>query len=254
MALATALGEWVRIHTWSLNTLVDSAVYLEGGTDALLSSDSRPPAFLMPVAPRHATARTGNPSEAFEVLGRAIMRKGDYPVFQELWGKVEAQYDSVAQTLRAQGFFDKPSVGGLLPAIYLIPNISICVLQTHAILRFPIQHVEDDPQDEHTRAAFRDMQEVVMEGISDEAMVFRCTSDSARSEPDLGTFVYHKKAWKWQYLDPNAWDRFDKHVRPRTKPVTDLPARSLLSLFDTRNVRDAALRVCYSLTGILSIC
>lgn len=49
--------------------------------------------------------------------------------------------------------------------MYLIPKIGICVFQTHAILRFPIQHVKDDPQDEHTRTAFRELQEVLMGAI-----------------------------------------------------------------------------------------
>ncbi|KAM5542663.1 hypothetical protein V8D89_003624, partial [Ganoderma adspersum] len=242
MALATALGEWLRIHTWSLNTLVDAVVYLEGGID-VLSSSSRPAAFFMAVGPRHATANDGNPSEAFEIVGRTVMRKGDYPVLRELWGKMEAQYNSVAKTLRAQGFFNEPIVGGLLPAIYLIPKTGICVFQTHAILRLPIQHVKNDPQDERTRAAFLDVQELVMGAICHGSTVFRSTSDSTRAEPDLGMFERHKKAWKWQHMGHDVWDRFDMHMRPKNKHIADLPARSLLSLFDTRNPRDAALRL-----------
>lgn len=66
---------------WSLNTLVDSAIYLEGGIDHLLSS--RSPAFFMALNPRHITANDGNPAGAFEILGRSIMRKSDYPAFHE---------------------------------------------------------------------------------------------------------------------------------------------------------------------------
>ncbi|PIL30596.1 hypothetical protein GSI_07297 [Ganoderma sinense ZZ0214-1] len=152
MALGMALGEWLRIHAWSLNTLVDSSVYLGGGIDTLLSP--RQPAFFMVLSPKHATANDGNPAEAFEIFTYSIMREGDYPTLRELWGKMEAQYDAVARTLRAQGFFNEPIFGGLLPAMYVIPEIGVCVFQTHAILRFPILHVKDDPQDERTRAAF----------------------------------------------------------------------------------------------------
>ncbi|PIL30597.1 hypothetical protein GSI_07298 [Ganoderma sinense ZZ0214-1] len=74
------------------------------------------------------------------------------------------------------------------------------------------------------------------------ATVFRPASNSTRAEPDLGIFVRHKKAWNWRHLGHNVWDRFDGHKRPTRNP-TDLPTRSLFSLFDTRNARDAALRL-----------
>ncbi|KAI1783159.1 hypothetical protein LXA43DRAFT_357556 [Ganoderma leucocontextum] len=241
IALATALAEWLRIHTWSLNTIVDAAVYLEGGIDVLLSS--RPPAFFMAVAPRHATANDGNPAEAFEIVGRTIMRKGDYPALQELWNKMEAHCNSVARQLRAQGLFNDSAFGGLLPAMYLIPKLGMCVFQAHAILRLPIQHVKDDPLDEHTRTAFRELQEVVMGAICHGALVYRCATNPAQAEPDLGMFARHKKARKWRHLGPHAWAHFEKFVRTQTKRKTDVPPRSLLTLFDTRNPRNAALRL-----------
>ena len=44
IALATALGEWLGIHTWSLSTIVDATVYLcpiFGFTGLLYGSDGR---------------------------------------------------------------------------------------------------------------------------------------------------------------------------------------------------------------------
>ncbi|KAM5542666.1 hypothetical protein V8D89_003627 [Ganoderma adspersum] len=233
IALATALGEWLRIHTWSLNTLVDSTVYLEGGIDSVLSSGS--PVFYMEVTARPTTTNEGNPAAAFQTVGCYIIRKEEYPAYQHMWSKIEVHCDSVAKQLQARGIFDQPIFGGLLPAMYLVHEAGVCVFQTHAVLRLPIRHVKDDPQDQHTRAALRALQEMMM-GTMSFGSVYRCAATAAQPEPYFGIFARDGREWKWQcQMDPRVWDDFDKNFGPLTERTTDVAPRALVSLFDTQN-------------------
>ena len=238
IALATAPGEWLRIHTWSLNTIVDATVYLEGGIDAVLSSGS--PVFSMVVTAGNATANEGNPAHAFDTYHCKMIRKDDHVNLQSFWSKIEAHCDSVAKQLHVQGAFNEPIFGGLLPAVYVIHGTDICVFQTHAVLRLPIRHVKDDPRDEHTRATFRELQELLRVVIS-QGTVFRCATTAAQPEPNLGYLFRDGKAWNWRCMDPQVWDQFDKIFGEMTKFNTDIAPRALVSLFDTRN---STLRVC----------
>ncbi len=233
IALAAALGEWLRIHTWSLDTLVDATVYIEGGIDAVLSSGS-------PVFYKMVTANEGNPAAAFRTDGCRVLRKDEYPGLQGMWSKIEAHCDSVTKQLQAQGVFDNPMFGGLLPAMYVVHDTGVCVFQTHVVLRLPIRHVKDDPRDEHTRAAFRALQEMMICMISF-GSVYRCAQNDAQPEPDLGTFMRDGKAWKWCWRGPGVWNDFDKSFSKLTERTTDVAPRALVSLFDTRN---STLRVC----------
>ncbi|KAI1783164.1 hypothetical protein LXA43DRAFT_357644 [Ganoderma leucocontextum] len=237
IALATALEEWLRIHTWALSTIVDASVYLEGGIDAVLSSGS--PAFFMVVTARHATENDSNPAQAFHPDGCSVIRKEEYVHIQDVWSKMEAHCDSVAKQLQAQGVLDEPIFGGLLPAMYLIRETGVCVFQTHAVLRLPIRHVKDDPRNEHTRAAFRGLQEMMMGTISG-GTVYRCAPTPAQSEPYFGNFVRDGRSWKWRCLAPQAWDYFDMFFRKLTERNTDVGPRALMSLLDTR---DSTLRL-----------
>ena len=196
IALATALGEWLRIHTWSLSTIVDAIVYLEGGIDAVLSSGS--PVFSMVVTAERATAHEGNPTHAFQSPYRhSIIRKDEHLNLQDFWSKIEAHCDSVAKQLQAQGVFEETIFGGLLPAVYTVHGTYICVFQTHAVLRLPIRHIEDDPRDERTHAAFQELQEMLRGSIS-QGTVYRRATSAARPEPDLGFLFRDGKAWNWR--------------------------------------------------------
>ncbi|PIL30603.1 hypothetical protein GSI_07304 [Ganoderma sinense ZZ0214-1] len=194
----------------------------------------------MVVTGRHATANEGNPAAAFQTDNCSIIQKEDYPGLQNMWSTIETHCDSVAKQLQTQSAFDQPNFGGLLPAMYLVHETGVCVFQTHAVLRLPIRHVKDDPQDEHTRAAFRALQEMML-GMMSCGSVYRCASNAGQWEPDFGIFVHDGRAWKWHCpADTRMWDNFDKNLGKMTARTTDVPPRALLSMFDTT---DSTLRL-----------
>ena len=90
---------------------MDVAIYLNGGIDAVMSSDP-PRALLVYLKPIHSIEAGGNPADAFEVADASIVKFGEHPLLRDkASGDLRAQCRALEEIMHVDGHLDDPIVG-----------------------------------------------------------------------------------------------------------------------------------------------
>ncbi|PIL30600.1 hypothetical protein GSI_07301 [Ganoderma sinense ZZ0214-1] len=207
MALTSALMEWSRFHQWALGTLTDAVVYLNGGIDAVMSSNP-PKALLIYLTPRRHIEGDKNPANAFDVEQSFIATIGEHPLLRNKeYEDLQEQCKLLEEMVHVDGHYDDPTFVGILPGVFAITDTSILLYQRFPVYRLPVQHVKDDPRDEWTHGAMESLVDMMMAAMTT-GVVFKRSENRAHEEPEIGGVVRSKKMWRGdgRLID---WDGFN---------------------------------------------
>ena len=229
ISLHQALCDWTEAHHWTLLTLVDILILLNGGVD-YNGSGTRGLVVIVKAIPKTDNL---NPARAFKVVNAEVGDQARYPRLALSWRDInevcEEGFRTLMPVFEQSGVAPELSPVSVFPVLYVVQHTGMMVGKRHTLLRRPLRHVPQPValHDPHTRTVLEDVvrlctylagSEIVLRTIPTEGLTVDYIPIVGRMVRAPGS----KKAWKWKAV-PWNWDTW-------IIPSTQLSIRSGLSL------------------------
>lgn len=190
LSLVNSLQEWCdNIHEYTLSTLVNAAVHLNGG---IAANFAEPRLVLLRLRPVN---NPDNPAKAFQVVQTPEVVGPAYnPEFFLDWEKKQDACRIQAYYLRRGPL--NPTYAGSLLVLVAVENTLLATYRPFPI--YALKSLDIGPLNDRARGAFEDILDLCLGFLRAGIVAREPPRGSRRHEPDTGILVKGKKKWVWK--------------------------------------------------------